>query len=309
MQTYLDFLHQVYHQGIQRQNATDKMDPSYQPWVTQASTKGIFGYQLRHDLSTGFPLLTTKKVYRKAVVYELLRLISGSTNIQYLCQHWIRIRDNRPFARYQKSLIYQGETMEQFAQKIASDDIFAKQRWELGSVYGQSRRRWSCTDWSTVDQLNNAIERIKDNPDSRRILVCARNPEYAESGTNIIAPPPCHTLYQFHVAEGKLDCQLYQRSADVFLWVPFNIASYALLTHMVAQVCWLQVGEFIHSFGDAHVYSDHYEQVETQLAREPRPLPTLTLNPDKKNINDFTFEDIILTDYNPHPPIKAQVTL
>jgi len=236
-------------------------------------------------------------------------LISGSTNIQYLCQNKIRIWDDRPFARYKKSWEYLWEDIKEFAKKIADDDNFADKRWDLWSVYGQSRRRRPCPDGSTVDQLGNAIERIKNNPESRRILVCARNPAYAHSGTDIVAPPPCHTLFQFNVSNGKLSCQLYQRSADIFLWVPFNIASYALLTHMVAQVCWLEVGDYIHTFGDAHIYSDHYKQVEEQLSRSPRVLPTLSLNPDIKNINDFRYEDIILENYDPHPLIKARVSM
>ena len=309
MKVYLDLLRHAYENGITRNNGTDKWDPSYQEWVTETGTKGIFGYQLRHDLSLWFPLLTTKKVYRKAVVHELLRLISGSTNIQYLCQNKIRIRDDRPFAKYQKSSEYGWEDIRDFAAKVADDDDFAAKRGDLWAVYGQSRRKRPCNDGSTVDQLGNAIKRIKKNPDSRRILIVARNPEYAHSGDQVVAPPPCHTLFQFYVVNSKLSCQLYQRSADIFLGVPFNIASYALLTHMVAQICWLEVGDFVHTFGDAHIYSDHFTQVETQLGREPRPLPTLKLNPDITTIDDFTYEDITLEDYNPHPLIKAKVSL
>lgn len=309
MQNYLDLLQHIKDHGINRSNSTDKRDPSFDQTQQEVYTRGIFGYQLRCDLEAWFPLLTTKKVYWKAIVHELLWLISWSTNIQYLCKNNIRIRDDWPFAKYQKSSDYQWETIKEFANKIAIDDSFALQRGELWSVYGQSRRARPCSNWSTIDQLWKAIERIKNNPDSRRTLVVARNPEYAHSGESIVAPPPCHTLYQFFVANWKLSCQLYQRSADVFLWVPFNIASYALLTHMVAQVCNLKVWEFIHTFWDVHIYSNHFTQVDEQLSRNPRKKPTLQLNPSIRNINDFTFEDISLVWYNPHPPIKAAVTL
>lgn len=309
MKQYLDLLQHIKDNGTNRTNGTDKWDPSYQEGVTESFTRGTFGHQIRCNLQDGFPLLTTKKVYRKAVVYELLWLISWSTNIQYLCQNGIRIWDDRPFAKYKKSEAYNGEDLREFAKLIAEDDNFAAKRWDLWSVYGQSWRAWPCKDGSTVDQLWNAIDRIKNNPNSRRIVIVARNPEYAHSWWDIVAPPPCHTLFQFFVADGKLSCQLYQRSADVFLWVPFNIASYALLTHMVAQVTWLEVWDFVHTFWDVHIYNDHFKQVDTQLERDPRPLPTIKLNKDITHINDFTPEDIILEDYDPHPLIKARVSL
>lgn len=302
---YLKLLRKVAHEGVGRENGTDKQDAAYQEGVTTTGTRAIFGAQMRFDLSIWFPLLTTKKVFYTAVIHELLRLISGSTNIEYLCKNKVRIRNERPFVRYQKSSDYQGETIDQFAERIASDHDFALKHGELGPVYGQQRRRRPTKDGWYIDQLANAIEKIKQNPYSRRIIVSARNAEYIDQ----MALPPCHTLYQFYVANGKLSCHLYQRSADMFLGVPFNIASYALLTHMVAQICKLQPGDFVHTIADAHMYNNHYEQVQEQLNREPKPLPTLQLNPAVTAIDDFVYKDITILNYDHHPAIKASVIL
>ncbi len=302
---YLNVLRRVAQEGVERENGTDKQDAAYQEWVTTIGTRGVFGAQMRFDLSQGFPLLTTKKMFYSAIIHELLRLISWSTNIEYLCQNKVRIRNERPFVRYQKSTDYQGETIDQFAEKIASNHQFAIKYGELWPVYGQQRRRRPTKTGWHIDQLANAIKKIKHNPYSRRIIVSARNAEYIEE----MALPPCHTLYQFYVANGKLSCHLYQRSADMFLGVPFNIASYALLTHMVAQVCQLQAGDFVHTIADAHIYNNHYEQVQEQLDREPKPFPTLQLNPSVSSIDDFVYEDITILNYNHHPAIKATVTL
>lgn len=304
-QAYLDILRHVYENGIDRENGTDKQDPAYQEWVTTTWTRGLFGAQMRFDLQQWFPLLTTKKVYHKAIFHELIRLISGSTNIEYLCQNKVRIWDDRPFMSYQKSSEYQWEDMREFAQKIASDHEFATKWGELWPVYGQQRRFRPKKDGWYVDQLAKAIHKIKTNPESRRIIVSARNAEYIEQ----MALPPCHAFFQFHVANGKLSCQLYQRSADMFLGVPFNIASYSLLTHMIAQVAGLEAWDFVHTIGDIHIYDNHFPQVEEQLSRTPKPLPSLKLNPKIKNIDDFGFDDIQIIGYDPHPPIKAKVSL
>lgn len=306
MKQYLELLRDVYENGVDRENGTDRMDWAFVAWETMSWTRGLFWRQLRVDLSQGFPLLTTKKVYYKAIIHELLWLISGSTNIQYLCKNNIRIWDDWPYASYKKSAEFQWEDISEFAKKISEDDEFALIWWDLGAVYGQQRRKWPTKDWDSVDQLQKAIDRIKVNPYSRRIIVNAWNAEYVDS---VIAPPPCHTMYQFSVINGKLSCQLYQRSGDIFLGIPFNIASYALLTHMVAHVCWLQVGDFVHTFWDVHAYNNHYQQIETQLLRQPGKLPTLWLNPDIKNIDDFTYDDIRIDDYEPQAAIRADVIL
>ncbi len=243
---------------------------------TGTGTVSVFGYQMRFNLEEGFPLLTTKKLHTRSIFHELLWFLKGETNIQYLKENNVRIWDE-----------------------------WADQKGELGPVYGKQWRSWETADGKTVDQIANVIEQIKTNPDSRRLLVIAFNPADIEK----MALPPCHAFFQFYVANGKLSCQLYQRSADIFLGVPFNIASYALLTHMVAQVCGLGVGEFIHTLGDAHIYSNHMEQVELLLTRTPRALPKLTLNPEVKNIFDFKYEDIQVTGYDPYPVIKAEVAV
>lgn len=243
---------------------------------TGTGTFSVFGYQMRFNLAQGFPLLTTKKVHLRSIIHELLWFLQGGTNIKYL-------KDN----------------------KVTIWDEWADENGNLGPVYGKQWRSWATVDGRVVDQISEVVEQIKKNPDSRRLIVSAWN--VGELDQMTLAP--CHAFFQFYVADGKLSCQLYQRSADIFLGVPFNIASYALLTMMVAQVCGLQPGDFVHTFGDAHLYSNHLEQTREQLSREPRPLPTMKINPDVKNIFDFKFEDFTLEGYDPHPAIKAPVAV
>ncbi len=243
---------------------------------TGTGTKSVFGYQMRFNLSHGFPLLTTKKVHLKSIIHELLWFLKGSTNIKYLKDNGVSIWDE-----------------------------WADQDGNLGPVYGYQWRNWPKPDGTHIDQIAGVVETLKNNPDSRRIIVSAWNVADIEQ----MKLPPCHAFFQFYVANGKLSCQLYQRSADIFLGVPFNIASYSLLTMMMAQVCDLEVGDFVHTLGDAHIYSNHIEQVKEQLSRSPRPLPKMILNPDVKNIFDFKFEDFILENYDPYPPIKASVAV
>ena len=243
---------------------------------TGTGTQSVFGYQMRFNLADGFPLLTTKKVHLKSIIHELLWFISGDTNIKYLRENGVTIWDE-----------------------------WADENGDLGPVYGHQWRSWPAPDGRSIDQLSQVIETIKRNPDSRRLLVTAWNPGEVDK----MALPPCHCLFQFYVAHGKLSCQLYQRSADVFLGVPFNIASYALLTMMIAQVCGLEPGEFIHTTGDTHIYRNHFEQVALQLSREPRPLPRMLLNPDVKSVFDFKYEDFTLEGYDPWPAIKAPVAV
>lgn len=268
---------------------------------TGTGTRSVFGYQMRFDLQEGFPLLTTKKVHFASVAKELLWFISGDTNIQWLVKNNVRIWNEWPYQKFVASEFYTGETMAEFIDRIKTDDAFAKQFGDLGPVYGKQWR-----DFNGVDQLNNVIEQIKHNPNSRRIILSAWNPEFIEE----MALPPCHAFLQFYVSEDKkLSLQLYQRSADIFLGVPFNIASYALLVHMIAKVCDLQVGEFVHSFGDAHIYADHFDAVETQLARDVRTLPQLVIHGNQSSIDDFSYEDFELVGYDPHPLIKAKVSV
>lgn len=243
---------------------------------TGTGTKSVFGYQMRFDLQEGFPLLTTKKVHLKSIIHELLWFIAGDTNIKYLNDNGVTIWDE-----------------------------WADENGELGPVYGRQWRSWETADGRKVDQLSALIEGIKRNPNSRRHIISAWNPGEVDK----MALPPCHAMFQFYVAEEKLSCQLYQRSADVFLGVPFNIASYALLTMMVAQVCGLKPGEFIHTFGDAHIYTNHFEQVALQLSREPRPLPVMKINPNVSDIYGFRYEDFQLEGYTPHPSIKAPIAV
>ncbi len=252
------------------ENGTQKGDR------TGTGTISTFGYQNRYDLSQGFPLVTTKKTFWKGIVHELLWFISGDTNIKYLVDNGVHIWDE-----------------------------WADENGDLGSVYGEQWRSWKTKDNESIDQLQNLIDQIKNNPDSRRHLIVAYNPGEVDKQ----ALPPCHSFFQFYVNEGKLSCQLYQRSADLFLGVPFNIASYALLTHMIAHVCNLDVGDFVHTFGDLHIYNNHIEQINEQLSRTPYDLPTLRLNPEVKNIDDFTFDDIILENYVSHPAIKGAVSV
>ena len=243
---------------------------------TGTGTQSVFGYQMRFNLAEGFPLLTTKKVHLKSIIHELLWFISGDTNIGYLRENGVTIWDE-----------------------------WADEHGNLGPVYGHQWRSWSCPNGKAIDQLSEVINLIQHNPNSRRMLVTAWNPAEVDQ----MALPPCHCLFQFYVANGKLSCQLYQRSADVFLGVPFNIASYALLTMMIAQVCGLEPGEFIHTTGDTHIYKNHFDQVALQLSREPRKLPTMKLNPDVKSIFDFKYEDFTLEGYDPWPAIKAPVAV
>jgi thymidylate synthase len=253
---------------------------------TGTGTKSVFGYQMRFDLSEGFPMVTTKKLHLKSIIYELLWFLNGDTNIKYLQENGVRIWND-----------------------------WADANGNLGPVYGHQWRNWNSDE---IDQIKEVIHTLKHNPDSRRMLISAWNPSvlpdtsksFAENVANgKAALPPCHAFFQFYVANGKLSCQLYQRSADIFLGVPFNIASYALLTMMVAQVCGYQPGDFVHTFGDAHIYSNHYEQLELQLSRDIRPLPKMILNPEVKDIFSFKFEDFTLVDYNPHPHIKGEVAV
>lgn len=243
---------------------------------TGVGTLGIFGHQMRCDLAEGFPLVTTKKLHVKSIIHELLWFLSGSTNIRYLQENGVRIWDE-----------------------------WADEAGELGPVYGKQWRSWAAPSGRSIDQISQLIEALKANPYSRRHIVSAWNPADVEA----MALPPCHCLFQFHVAEGRLSCQLYQRSADIFLGVPFNIASYALLTMMVAQVTGYRPGEFIHTFGDAHLYLNHLDQADEQLSREPRPLPSMAINPDVGSIFDFVYEDFRLEGYKPHPHIKAEVAV
>lgn len=272
---------------------------------TGTGTYSCFGYQMRFNLQNGFPLVTTKKLHLKSIVHELLWFLNGDSNIQYLSQNGVRIWDDWPYEKYRKSEQFGGEDIKQFAVRIANDDSFAKQWGELGPVYGYQWRSWPAPNSESVDQISNLIEQIKTNPNSRRLIVSAWNVPYIDS----MALPPCHTMFQFYVLDGKLSCQLYQRSADVFLGVPFNIASYALLTMMVAQVCGLALGDFVHTFGDVHLYSNHVEQAKLQLSREPRPLPQMKINADAKNIFGFKYDDFELLNYNPHPHIAAEVAV
>ena len=264
MKQYLDLLRYI------RENGTIKSDR------TGVGTQNIFGYQMRFDLSEGFPLLTTKKVHLRSIIYELLWFIAGDTNVDFLHQNRVSIWDE-----------------------------WADENGNLGPIYGHQWRSWDAPDGRSIDQLSQVIDTIKHNPDSRRMLVCAWNP----GDLDRMALPPCHCLFQFFVANGRLSCQLYQRSADTFLGVPFNIASYSLLTMMIAQECGLQPGEFVHTFGDTHIYLNHFEQVEEQLSREPRPLPRMILNPDVKSVFDFRYEDFQLEGYDPWPAIKAPVAV
>lgn len=253
-----------------RDHGVDKSDR------TGTGTRSVFGYQMRFDLNAGFPLVTTKKCHLKSIIHELLWFLQGDTNIKYLKDHGVRIWDE-----------------------------WADENGNLGPVYGYQWRNWPAPNGESIDQISKLIEMIKSNPDSRRLIVSAWNPALVDD----MALPPCHALFQFYVADGKLSCQLYQRSADIFLGVPFNIASYALLTMMVAQVCGLKLGDFIWSGGDCHLYSNHMQQVEEQLSRQPLPLPTMRINPSVDSIFDFTFEDFELCDYQAHPHIKAQVAV
>ena len=293
---------------------------------TGTGTKSLFGYQMRFNLAEGFPLLTTKKVPFGLIKSELLWFLRGDTNIRFLLEHNNHIWDEWAFKNWVESDEYHGPDMtnfglraqeddnfnkvyqdekKKFCQKIVEDQEFANKFGNLGDVYGAQWRHWQTRNGETIDQIKDVIETIKNNPDSRRMIVTAWNPE----DIPLSALPPCHTLFQFYVNDGKLSCQLYQRSADVFLGVPFNIASYALLTHMIARETGLEVGEFVHTLGDAHIYLNHLDQVNEQLQRKPNDAPTLWLNPEKKNIMDFEMEDIKVKNYHSHSAIKAPVAV
>lgn len=293
---------------------------------TGTGTKSLFGYQMRFNLAEGFPLLTTKKVPFSLIKSELLWFLRGDTNIRFLLEHNNHIWDEWAFKNWVESDEYHGPDMtnfglraqeddnfnkvyqdekKKFCQKIVEDQEFANKFGNLGDVYGAQWRHWQTRNGETIDQIKDVIETIKNNPDSRRMIVTAWNPE----DVPLSALPPCHTLFQFYVNDGKLSCQLYQRSADVFLGVPFNIASYALLTHMIARETGLEVGEFVHTLGDAHIYLNHLDQVNEQLQRKPNDAPTLWLNPEKKNIMDFEMEDIKVKNYHSHSAIKAPVAV
>lgn len=268
---------------------------------TGTGTISYFGYQMRFDLSEGFPLLTTKKTHFASVAKELLWFISGDTNIQWLVQNNVRIWNEWPYRDYTKSDDYQGETMAEFIEKVKTDDDFARKHGDLGPVYGKQWR-----DFGGVDQLKDVIDQIKNNPSSRRIILSAWNPPYIDQ----MALPPCHAFMQFYVSDdGKLSLQLYQRSADIFLGVPFNIASYALLLMMIAKICDLEPGDFVHSFGDAHIYNNHMDAIQEQLAREPKQLPKLIIHGEQTSIDDFKYEDFELEGYDPHPLIRGKVSV
>lgn len=290
MQQYLDLCRHVLEHGEKREDRTG------------TGTISTFGYQMRFDLTKGFPLLTTKKVFYRGIFEELLWFLSGNTNIKPLVDKKVGIWNEWPYDKYSKSPDFKGETLEEFIEKIRDDQEFADKYGNLGPVYGKQWR-----DFNGVDQISQLIEGIKNNPFSRRHLVVAYNPSEVKD----MALPPCHSLFQFYVsADGKkLSCQLYQRSGDVFLGVPFNIASYSLLLAMVAQICDLEPYEFVHTFGDVHIYLNHLDQINEQLSRTPRPLPKLVLNKDVKNIFDFKYEDIKIEDYDPYPAIKGAVSV
>lgn len=264
MKQYLDLMQHILDNGVEKGDRTG------------TGTKSVFGYQMRFDLSEGFPLVTTKKVHLRSIIHELLWFIKGDSNIKYLKDNGVSIWDE-----------------------------WADENGDLGPVYGVQWRSWQKRDGSTVDQLADLIHTIKTNPNSRRMIISAWNVGEIEN----MALPPCHSLFQFYVANGKLSCQLYQRSADVFLGVPFNIASYALFTMMIAQACGLEAGDFVHTLGDAHLYSNHFDQAHLQLSRDMRPLPTMRINPDVKDLFEFKFEDFTLENYDPHPHIKAAVAV
>lgn len=305
MKQYLDLLRHIMEHGATK---TDR---------TGTGTKSVFGYQMRFDLSQGFPLMTTKKMFTRGITEELLWFLRGESNIKYLVDRDVHIWDEWPFKAYlQKTGQAVPATgsdewnakMADFLAKMKSDEAFAKEYGELGPVYGYQWRSWPAPDGRHIDQIAEVVEQIKKSPDSRRMIVSAWNVadigEMAKSGL-----PPCHCLFQFYVADGKLSCQLYQRSCDTFLGVPFNIASYALLTMMVAQVCDLEPGEFVWTGGDTHIYSNHFDQVALQLSREPRTLPKMVINPEVKDIFAFTIDDFKLEGYDPHDAIKAPIAV
>jgi thymidylate synthase len=301
MKQYIDMLNYI------MENWVDKEDR------TGTGTKSIFWYQMRFDLNAWFPLVTTKKTFIKAIIHELLWFLQGETNIKYLVDNWVKIWNEWPFQAYLRKNKWEelypkhseewSKKMEEFIEKIKTDDVFAKEYGELWPVYG---KQWRNFLW--IDQIKNIIAEIKANPSSRRLVVSAWNPTEIEEMAKAWIPP-CHTIFQFYVLDNKLSCQLYQRSADTFLGVPFNIASYALLTMMVAQVCNLELWDFVHTFWDAHIYNNHFEQVSEQVSRNPFPLPTMKINPEIKDIFGFHYEDFTLENYQSHPAIKAPIAV
>jgi thymidylate synthase len=305
MRQYLDLLQDIKENGVKKSDRTG------------VGTISVFGRQLRFDLSDGFPAVTTKKLFMRGIIHELIWFLQGSTNIKYLVDNDVHIWDEWPYRHY---LMEQGKKVPDsssdewkagikvFTEKIKADNEFAKKWGELGPVYGYQWRNWPSPNGEHIDQIKKVIDTLKNNPDSRRMIVSAWNvadvDEMAKAGL-----PPCHLLFQFYVAGGKLSCQMYQRSADTFLGVPFNIASYSLLTMMMAQVCGLEPGDFVHTFGDTHLYLNHLKQVGEQLSRKPKPLPKMKINPKVKNIDDFKFEDFELAGYDPHPAISAPIAV
>jgi len=305
MKQYLDLLRDI------RDNGATKTDR------TGTGTKSLFGRQIRFDLSKGFPAVTTKKLYLRSIIHELLWFLNGDSNIEYLVKNDVHIWDEWPYRAYLQSTGQEvpasssdqwQTSLKEFTDRIKSDHEFALKYGYLGPVYGHQWRHWPDGKGGEIDQIQEVIDTLKNSPDSRRIIVSAWNvadiKEMAKAGL-----PPCHTLFQFYVIDGKLSCQLYQRSADTLLGVPFNIASYAMLTMMIAQVTGLQVGEFVHTFGDVHIYLNHLEQVDLQLSRTPKTLPTMRINPDVKSIFDFKIEDFELVGYDPDPAIKAPIAV
>lgn len=288
MHQYLDLCFLILKKGITRINRTS------------IKTKGIFGHQMRFNLNKGFPLLTTKKIYLKGIIHELLWFIKGDTNIRYLVQNNVNIWNEWPYKKYTQSLSFKGETLKEFIQKIKDDELFASKHGQLGPIYGTQWR-----NFYGIDQLKKIIQEIKKNPSSRRLIISAWNPPLI----NEMALPPCHVMMQFYVEDNKLSLQLYQRSGDVFLGLPFNIASYSLLLIMVAQVTNLQPYEFIHTLGDAHIYENHLEQIKIQIQRKPYPLPQIILNPNIRDIENFQFSDFKLKDYICHDVLKGEVAV
>jgi thymidylate synthase len=305
MRQYLDLLRDIKANGVKKSDRTG------------IGTVSVFGRQMRFDLSDGFPAVTTKKLFMRGIIHELIWFLQGSTNIKYLVDNDIHIWDDWPYKAY---LLKQSKKVpeingpewskgiREFTERIKKDADFARWHGELGPVYGYQWRNWPTPDGRHIDQIKNVIQTLKSNPDSRRMIVSAWNVADIDE-MSISGLPPCHLLFQFYVANGKLSCQIYQRSADTFLGVPFNIASYALLTMMVAQVVGLKPGEFIHTFGDTHLYLNHLKQVDAQLARKPRDLPKMKINPDVNDIFAFKFEDFELTGYDPHPAISAPIAV
>jgi len=313
-QAYLNLCEEILSLGSEKEDRTN------------TGTYSVFGRQIRFDLQEGFPLLTTKRVPFRLIASELLWFLRGDTNIRYLLQHNNNIWNEWAFKKWVESEDYTGpdmtdfgnrapvdeafrqqyeEQVDIFKEKILTDDAFSEKYGDLGFVYGKQWRHWQTTQGETIDQIQNVIKQIKETPHSRRLIVSAWNPEDIPT----MALPPCHTLFQFYVQDGKLSCQLYQRSADLFLGVPFNIASYALLTHIVAAECGLEVGEFVHTFGDVHIYSNHVEQIKEQLSRDKRSFPTLKIKTKRNHIDEYELEDFEIIGYDPHPSIKAPVAV